>query len=583
MSTDLRALPSVPATFSGWPWTETTPEATYENTPHGGWPKLSIICPSLQQGAFIEMTIRSVLLQNYPNLEFIVIDGESTDTTVPLLRRYAPWIAHWESRPDRGQSHALNKACDRATGEIIGWINSDDYYLPGAFAAVARSFRLRGPALIYGDWAECHGTEPPHKWFYEVPAFGFQVAYGVVHPPSHATFWPRTAHLPFDETLRFTMDADLYRRLAAAGLRPRHIPILLGVFRRHGEAKTSVIADRSRAELAAWQNAQTWQVRQFIAFGRTLHRVRTSVSRRLGRGHASTALALLKTTAPSPLPPTAMLSVLPPPPAHQTGWPWIEETPLSAYDSPLPGGWPKISIVCPSFQQGAYIEETLRSVLLQNYPRLEFIVVDGGSRDETPALLQRYAPWLAHWESQPDRGQSHALNKACDRATGEIIGWINSDDYYLPGAFAAVARTFRAAPRSLIYGDWSERQDTLPALQSYHEHPAFRFQVAVGGRHLPSHATFWPRFAHLPINEELRFTMDADLFKRLAASGLRPRHIVQPLAVFRQHAAAKSSTIVHIARAETAAWSAAQPWHTHPRWVFSNFIERIRRRFSSRS
>jgi glycosyltransferase involved in cell wall biosynthesis len=270
-----------------------------------------------------------------------------------------------------------------------------------------------------------------------------------------------------------------------------------------------------------------------------------------------------------------LLSALPP--ANQQGWPWTEETPAGAFADPPPGGWPKISIVCPSFQQGRYIEETIRSVLLQNYPAVEFIVMDGGSSDGTVVILQRYAPWLARWESQPDRGQSHAINKACDHATGEIIGWINSDDYYLPRAFATVARAYRANPRSLIYGDWAQRENEDPALTIHREQPAFAFQIAVGGRTLPSHATFWPRAAHQRVNESLQFIMDADLFKRLAASGLRARHVARPLAVARVHPAAKTSRLIEVARAETAAWSQAQPWHTHWRWRCSQWIDRIRR------
>ena len=274
----------------------------------------------------------------------------------------------------------------------------------------------------------------------------------------------------------------------------------------------------------------------------------------------------------------AFLVQLPAPAPALVGWPWTEETPPSVYDPEPVGGWPKISIVCPSFQQGGFIEETIRSVLLQNYPDLEFIIMDGGSRDETVTHLTRYAPWLSHSESAPDRGQAHALNRACDRATGEIIGWINSDDYYLPGAFAAVARAFRAGPRDLIFGDWCERVVSRPELRLFRELTAFAFQVAVGGRHLPSHATFWPRAAHLRFNEALRFTMDADLFKRLAASGLRPRHVPHSLGVFRRHAAAKTTTIADVARAESAAWSAAQPWHTHYRWRFSRLLDRLHSR-----
>lgn len=267
----------------------------------------------------------------------------------------------------------------------------------------------------------------------------------------------------------------------------------------------------------------------------------------------------------------------PPPPAGLTGWPWTEATPPAAFADPPDGGWPKLTIVCPSFNQGRFIEETLRSVLLQNYPAIEFIVMDGGSTDETVERLKKYSPWLAHWESRPDRGQAHALNQACDRATGELLGWINSDDYYLPGAFAAVARAFRATPRRLIFGDFAERRGDAPELVMRRARPAFAFQVAVGGRTLPSHATFWPRASHQRLDETLRFTMDAELFKRLAASGLRLRHLPQPLGVFRHHAAAKTSTIGDIARAESAAWSRAQPWHTHWRWLFSRLLDRVRR------
>jgi hypothetical protein len=263
--------------------------------------------------------------------------------------------------------------------------------------------------------------------------------------------------------------------------------------------------------------------------------------------------------------------------AGRKGWPWVEETDPAIYATPPRDGWPKLSIVCPSYRQGRFIEEAVRSVLLQNYPAVEFMVIDGGSTDETVPLLQKYSPWITHWESAPDRGQSHALNKGFARATGEILGWINSDDHYLPGAFAAVARAYRAAPRSLIYGDWGERVDEEPVLVTHRERPAFAFQVAVGGRHLPSHATFWPRAAHLPVNESLRFTMDADLFKRLAASGLQPQHVPQALGIFRRHAGSKTSTIADIARAESAAWSRAQPWHTHWRWLASRLIDRLRR------
>jgi glycosyltransferase involved in cell wall biosynthesis len=96
------------------------------------WPRVSIVTASLNQGRFIEETIRSVLLQGYPNLEYIVLDGGSSDNTVEIVKRYAAWLVHWVSEPDLGQSDAINKGFQRAKGEILAWLNADDIYCPRA-------------------------------------------------------------------------------------------------------------------------------------------------------------------------------------------------------------------------------------------------------------------------------------------------------------------------------------------------------------------------------------------------------------------------------------------------------------------
>jgi hypothetical protein len=116
----------------------------------------------------------------------------------------------------------------------------------------------------------------------------------------------------------------------------------------------------------------------------------------------------------------------------------------------MPDGspWPRISIVTPSFNQGQFIEETLRSVLLQGYPNLEYIVMDGGSTDESVAIIEKYSPWLAYWTSKKDRGQADAINKGFARATGQLMAFLNSDDVYAPSILADVAAGFVASGRS---------------------------------------------------------------------------------------------------------------------------------------
>jgi len=163
------------------------------------------------------------------------------------------------------------------------------------------------------------------------------------------------------------------------------------------------------------------------------------------------------------IPQSPTLSELPAPPAGKTGWPWTEEcVPLPAT---MPDGapWPRVTIITPSFNQAPYLEETLRSILLQGYPNLEHIVIDGGSTDESVPIIRRYEPWLAYWISERDRGHIDALNKGLAKSSGAIWTFLNSDDTYLRNAIriAVTALVSRPAAVAVCGGELFINKDGM--------------------------------------------------------------------------------------------------------------------------
>ena len=149
----------------------------------------------------------------------------------------------------------------------------------------------------------------------------------------------------------------------------------------------------------------------------------------------------------------ATLKQLPPPPPGRVGWPWTEESPHLPDAMPDGTPWPRVSIVTPSYNQAHFIEETIRSVLLQGYPDLEYIVIDGGSTDSSAEIIRKYEPWLAYWVSEKDRGQAHAINKGWARATGQLMAWLNSDDVYEMAVFPSVADKAVTSDALVVYGN----------------------------------------------------------------------------------------------------------------------------------
>jgi glycosyltransferase involved in cell wall biosynthesis len=207
---------------------------------------------------------------------------------------------------------------------------------------------------------------------------------------------------------------------------------------------------------------------------------------------------------------------------------------------------PKITIITPSFNQAAFIERTFTSILDQGYERLEYIVVDGGSTDGSVDIIERYAPHFSWWVSESDNGQTDALNKGLRRATGDIIGYVNSDDYLRPGALARVAEALTRSDRSWLSGacrfehaDGRFHSEWRPVMPQ-----GRRFSWMLQPWAVPQPSSFWRRelFERFgPFREDLHYSFDTEFMLRLVYAGEMPELLPDTeLSVRVLHDAAKS-------------------------------------------
>lgn len=207
------------------------------------FPRISIVVPSFNQGRFIGATLQSIIDQDYPNLELLVVDGLSTDNSLEVINKYKCHLAWWVSEADSGQTQAINKGFSRSTGDIMAWINSDDLIAPGALHRVAEYFSQNTEAgVIYGDRILINQDSLEiGRWV--LPNHSNRVLKWADFVPQETLYWSRKAWdcvgSRLDENFHFAMDWDFLLRLSAKGANILHLPLFMGLFRIHNEQKTS--------------------------------------------------------------------------------------------------------------------------------------------------------------------------------------------------------------------------------------------------------------------------------------------------------------------------------------------------------
>ncbi len=206
--------------------------------------------------------------------------------------------------------------------------------------------------------------------------------------------------------------------------------------------------------------------------------------------------------------------------------------------------YPKISVVTPSYNQGEFLEDTIKSILGQNYPNLEYIVCDGGSTDYSKEIIEKYSDKISWWCSEKDKGQTDAINKGMRRATGDIVGWINSDDVLLPGALFKIAEHYMTHPETDFLNGGVANLDRSGHFLRFFQPVMSRFFMERGCYSICQQGMFWKRkiFDKLGyLNQNFHAEMDVEWLIRVYEGGFKVRSLNKPIGGIRVYGGTKTA------------------------------------------
>lgn len=527
-----------------------------------------IVTPVYNCSEYINETVQSVVSQKgHFDIWYHVQDGGSTDGTLAVLKAWEEKLEQdemysasrlhfsWNSQKDNGMYDAITKGFNCLKSKIniedesslvATWINADDILSPNALLTVA-AFISQSPRCNWftGIGSTIDASGATTAVYDKPPAYSsLMLEHGLYdgrHTPyflaQEGTFWKFSLWQQVngvDSCMRYAGDWDLWRRFAA--LTPLvKIEAVLAYHRRH-EGQLSDNMNAYYAEIDARSSFSSLAALELEETGS--RGVFDQDKARWCVIQAETNAFLIRNRQVESSQKTQLIS------------------PLDPYPVTAPNGkpWPKISVVTPSYNQGKYIRETIESVLLQGYPNLEYIIIDGGSTDDTVEIIKEFQYYISYYVSEEDKGQSHAINKGFNKAEGEIFTWLNSDDQFAPNALFSMALAFATSNADLVAGICevyennklvhrhmtSCQEGDLPLeaildLETGWDAGQFFFQPEVFFKR-----TLWEK-AGAHVREDCFYSMDYELWCRFAAVKAKLHVIGKPIVHFRSHPEQKTA------------------------------------------